>query len=419
MKLYKYQADYANSLATFDITNKSRQIGFSSCGIAYKAVKRCYHEDIDQLLVSSSQRQSNKLMTYVEKWLRVYEKLWGMKLKKDNQTEKVFDTGRAIYCMPSKPETIRGFPGDVRLDEFALHPEADRIFEALLPSISSNKKYQISICSTPLGQSNMFYRIFTDEKRFPDFKRTQIDCYSAIKMGCKLNIDVIKRNFDEDSFKQEFECQFIDEATSYFPYELIQRCVARVETLVDGINFMGIDIGRKKDLTCVYVVTFFEDKFYFKHMETWQNMEYAAQLKLLCDSIKKNEIARGYIDSTGLGNNLAEDLANEFDFIEQVWFTTDIKQDLVLRVKTLMEQKRIEIPDEQDLIRDIHAIRKNVTPSNNIVFSADRNETGHADRFWALALAVAAGNEEMEYDRYPVEILTKNVREADRILKGY
>ncbi len=67
MKLYKYQSDYAKSKETFDIVNKSRQIGFSSFAIAYKAVKRCYHDEIDQLLVSSSQRQSNKLMSYVEK----------------------------------------------------------------------------------------------------------------------------------------------------------------------------------------------------------------------------------------------------------------------------------------------------------------------------------------------------------------
>ncbi len=419
MKLYKYQSDYVKDRSTFDIINKSRQIGFSSCAIAYKAVRRCYLEDIEQLLVSSSQRQSNKLMKYVENWLEIYSKLWGIKLKKDNRTEKEFFNGKTIHCLPSRPETIRGFPGDVRLDEFALHPDADRLFEALLPSISSNTKYQISICSTPLGQSNMFYRIFTDTKRFPDFKRKQIDCYNAIKMGCKLNIDVIKRNFDEDSFKQEFECQFIDEATSYFPFELIQRCVAREESNIDGINFIGIDIGRKKDLTCVYITTLFENKFYFKHLETWQNIEYSEQLKLLTDTIKKGEISRGMIDSTGIGNNLAEDLANEFSFIEKVWFTPDIKQELVLRVKTLLEQRRIELPDERDLITDIHAIRKSITPSNNIVFNANRNETGHADRFWALALAIAAASEDLEYERYPVEIISRPVMESDNILKGY
>ncbi len=321
--------------------------------------------------------------------------------------------------MPSKPETIRGFPGDVRLDEFALHPEADRIFEALLPSISSNSKYQISICSTPLGQSNMFYRIFTDINGFPDFKRSQIDCYSAIKMGCKLNIEVIKRNFDEDSFRQEFECQFIDEATSYFPYDLIQKCIAREEKNTDGTNFIGIDIGRKKDLTCVYIATLSQGKFYFKFMETWQNMSYASQLRLISDTIKKNEISAGMIDATGLGNNLAEDLSNEFPFIEPVWFTAQIKQEMVLRVKTMMEQQRIELPDERDLISDIHAIKKSITPSNNIVFEANRNETGHADRFWALALAVAAGNEDIYNEQCPIIILTKRVREADQIIKGY
>lgn len=139
-KLYPYQKEYSHRTSKLDITNKSRQIGFSSGAVAYKAVRRCYFESIDQMLVSSSQRQADKLMSYVEKWIeRVYSKLWRVKLVKDTVTQKTFSNGKSIYSLPSKPETIRGFPGDVRIDEFALHKDDKKMYEALLPSIVKKK----------------------------------------------------------------------------------------------------------------------------------------------------------------------------------------------------------------------------------------------------------------------------------------
>ena len=142
MKLYPYQKEYANRESNFDITNKSRQIGFSSGAIAYKSIKRVL-TGIDQMLVSSSQRQSNRLMSYCNLYIeRVLKKL-GVKLLKDTETQKTFPNNKSIYCFPSKPETVRGFPGDVRIDEFALFKDDKKMFEALLPSISSKAHYQL------------------------------------------------------------------------------------------------------------------------------------------------------------------------------------------------------------------------------------------------------------------------------------
>ena len=254
MELYSYQKEYVNRKSTFDITNKSRQIGFSSCCIAVKSIDRCL-AGYDQLLVSSSQRQSNKLMSYVETLLSHTLKKGKIKLLKDTTTQKIFPNGKSIYCLPSKPETVRGFPGDVRFDEFALHRDDRKIYEAMLPSITSNTNFQLSIASTPLGCSNMFYDIFSNVLQYPDFVRTQINCYDAIRMGCNMNIEMIKRNFDEDSFKQEFECQFLDESTSFFPYDLLKSCIDDDYTNIQGRSCMGIDIGRTTDKTGIAICT--------------------------------------------------------------------------------------------------------------------------------------------------------------------
>ena len=253
-RLYPYQSEYVKDNSRLIIVNKSRQIGYSTV-IAYKAIKECYFNNTNQLLVSSSQRQANNLMSYVENILEKNYYTKGVKLKKDSQTQKTFDNGKSIYSLPAKPETIRGFSGSITLDEFALCKDDDKILEALMPSISSRAKYSLSICSTPLGCSNKFHSIFTDNLKYPDFNRKQIDCYKAIEQGCNINLDLIRNNFDEDSFRQEFECGFLDESTSFFPYDLLKSCIDDDYTNIHGRSCMGIDIGRTNDKTGIAIVT--------------------------------------------------------------------------------------------------------------------------------------------------------------------
>ncbi|MGZ5567969.1 MAG: terminase large subunit domain-containing protein, partial [Limisphaerales bacterium] len=59
-------------------------------------------------------------------------------------------------------------------------------------------------------------------------------------------------------------------------------------------------------------------------------------------------------------------------------------------VRMAFEDRTIRIPNERLLRADLRAIRKEQTSSGNGRFSADRGVNGHADRFWALALALHA-----------------------------
>ena len=50
----------------------------------------------------------------------------------------------------------------------------------------------------------------------------------------------------------------------------------------------------------------------------------------------------------------------------------------------------MSVQDEQSVREDIHKVKKLSTASGNIRLVAEDNEDGHADRFWALALAYHA-----------------------------
>jgi len=54
------------------------------------------------------------------------------------------------------------------------------------------------------------------------------------------------------------------------------------------------------------------------------------------------------------------------------------------------------LPDNPLIFSDFRAIKKIQTAGDNVRFAADRGKNGHADRFWAAALALHAGKDTSE-----------------------
>ena len=47
----------------------------------------------------------------------------------------------------------------------------------------------------------------------------------------------------------------------------------------------------------------------------------------------------------------------------------------------------MDLPRERGLVAQIHSIKKRVMASGKVCFDAEKTRRGHADRFWAIALA--------------------------------
>ena len=152
---------------------------------------------------------------------------------------------------------------------------------------------------------------------------------------------------------------------------------------------VGIDIGRYEDLTALVFVEKQDDKFIVRKCEAWRNVSYAEQEKRMQYYFSKYMIENANIDATGLGEHLAENLSRKFTFVHPVKFTHELKEKLVLNLKRMMQNGKIVLPDNPKLINSIRAIKRRFTEGNIIKFEADRrHDIGHADLFWALALAV-------------------------------
>ncbi len=392
MYLYGYQRRFAQDASPFRIYNKSRQIGISFLSVL-ESIRTASTARADVLYASSSLRQSKEANRKARQMIHAFNEtgLLGVPIhvKTASKEEIALKNGRKMLFLPSNPSTVRGFSGDVYLDEFALHKDQRKIYQALLPTVT--RGYRLTIISTPMGQNDLFYEIFSQKENYPDFSRHQTTIYDALKEGLPVDAELLRRNTDEETFRQEFLCEFIDEATAFFPYTLIRSCVGEEITELQGENFLGIDVGRHKDLTVMTVMSAIGKRFCFKRTEILKNCDFRTQRETALQIIKEERVRAGCIDATGIGSQLSEEIAKEHATIQPVHFTAALKESIVLHTKKLFEEKNIEIPDNRNLIADIHSIVKTVTPSGNIRFDATRNEQGHADRFWALALALHAG----------------------------
>ena len=104
--------------------------------------------------------------------------------------------------------------------------------------------------------------------------------------------------------------------------------------------------------------------------------------------LSDRSVRRLCVDSTGIGAMLAERLRQRWGHrVEPVHFTAPVKSELAMPLVRLFQEKLVRIPADAAVRQDLHAVRKVVTAAHQLRLDADRGPDGHADRFWALALA--------------------------------
>ena len=181
-----------------------------------------------------------------------------------------------------------------------------------------------------------------------------------------------------------------------------------------GHLFLGVDIGRHRDLTVLWFLECEnprapadERSYITRGVVTLEKQPFTAQRATL-DSylamranqstnqpMNQHAVSRCAIDATGMGAMLAEELGERWGSrVEPVVFTNAVKERMAVRVKRLLEDRRLKIPYDPKIRAAFNSIKRVVTAAGNVRYDADRSEeSGHADAFWALALALEAADD--------------------------
>ena len=315
--------------------------------------------------------------------------------------------GSRVTALPANPDTARGFSANVFLDEFAFHKDSHAIWKALFPVISKNG-LKLRITSTPNGKENKFFELMTAEDGA--WSRHVVDIYKAVADGLPRDVEELRKALaDEDAWAQEFELQWMDGATAWLSWELINAVedekAGRPGLYAGGPCFLGVDIGRRRDLFAAIVLEEVGDVLWVREIAERRGVTFAEQDMILDDLMSRYRVMRVCMDQTGMGEKPVEDAKRRHgaNRIEGVLFTASAKLGLATVGKQAFEDKRIRIPRGVQALRsDLHKLQKVSGPTGAPRFVAESDDAGHADRTWALFLALsAASSPKIEYGYTP------------------
>ena len=415
-----YQMKWLNDKSKIKIWEKSRRIGATYVQ-SFEDVQDCINKKVPAVWFSSADESAAKeYIDYCEKWVKFFHavaKSRGEQVIDSDKDIKAFviefKNGTKIHALSSNPKAFRSKGGKVVLDEFAFHNNPDELWKAARPCITWG--YPLRILSTHNGQNCLYYK-FIDQvvKGKLNWSHHKTPIQLAVDEGLVDKIlqrkttreerDAWIQNekdncFDEYTWLQEYCCIAVDEACAFLPYDLISTCelddILRPLSEIKNDMFIGMDIGRKKDLTVIWVLEKLENILYTRSVIELVKMPFHKQEEILSEVLSCKPFRRCCPDSTGIGMQLSENAQIKFGKyrVEPIMFTNRVKEELAYCLRTHFEDRTVFIPKQHEIREDLHSIRRITTTANNIRFDADRSDNGHADRFWALALALhAAGN---------------------------
>lgn len=414
IQLLGWQKRYIEDRSRRTLLVKSVQVG-GSFAASLRRTLRVLERPRLQIMLSASDRQAVELMEKVKMHTA------GMGVVHDTgffeETSIVthlakFPNGGRIIALPANPDTARGYSGDVLLDEFAIHRDARAIWKAMVGR--TLRGYDLDVLSSFKGKQNKFYELAKEcglhEGIEPDEQPVKAgpwsghwcDIHMAVRQGLPVDIEELRATVgDEEIFMEEFLCVPMDSAADFIPLELILGCeVPNASVEFDYVTrarqFAGFDIGRKRDLSVLWILSEEPDGELTRGVISLARMKFSEQREVARQVAAC--VDRMCIDQTGIGAQLAEELAEEFPGkVEPVTFTGPVKESMAVSVKRRMEERTLGLPESREIRRSIQSVKRFVTAAGNIRFDAARTDAGHADEFWALALAVEAGTGASNY----------------------
>jgi phage FluMu gp28-like protein len=428
-----YQRRWIEDRSRLKLIEKSRQVGLSWAS-AYALVRRQADPAarLDAWVASRDATQAKLFLDDCRRFARVLDRgarAFGHSVLPAEARAAAqvlpFANGTRLHSLSSNPDAQAGKRGPRLLDEFALHPDPRRLYAVAYPGITWGG--QLEILSTHRGATNFFNTLVVEARHGgnpKNFSLHRVTLQDALDQGflAKLQarlpsddprqaldaaayFDFIRASCaDHETFLQEYMCVPADESTAFLPWDLIAACeYAENEPAPLSLPaadssrefFLGVDVGRVHDLTVCWLLERAGGVFLTRDLLTLDRQPFARQEELLWERLALPGLRRACLDATGLGRQLAERAQERFGArrVEAVTFTSAVKEDLAYNLRRVFERRAVRIPSEKNIRADLRAIKKTATSAGNLRFAADRGPGGHADRFWALALALHAASD--------------------------
>jgi len=292
------------------------------------------------------------------------------------------------FLSADNPENIRsfGFRGVV-LDEAARIP-LDVWQYIIRPTISDSRGWAVFI-STPRGR-NWFYDLFG---RGSDPLETQFASFhfpsNANPHFPPQEWEDARRELPADVFRQEYMAEFLEDSAGVFRgidpcvYAAPSEALAKEGRPNPRPAAIGCDLAKHTDFTVLVALDAATAQGIA--MERFNHLDWPIQKERIVEFVRRHR-GRLYLDSTGIGDPIHDDLKIVLPAIEAYRFTAPSKAHLIQRLAVAIEQQQVRIPaDWRVLIEELRRFEYSLGPSGQIAYGAPSGY--HDDCVIALALA--------------------------------
>jgi hypothetical protein len=306
------------------------------------------------------------------------------------------------------PDKHRGTnPFDVVFDEYA--EQTAEIWEAIFQPVLMENNGTASFVFTPKGK-NHAWKLLQMAKDNPLWFVSERGVKDTEVFG-KTELDEIKRNTPSALYAQEYEIAFNEAAGAFFR-RVRQNLYDRNATQPEYGDFqLGVDLAKYQDFTVL--TPFNMNTFRVYPQDRFNQIDWNLQ-KARIEATALRYKARVKIDATGVGDPIVEDLKsrglniNDDDAIK---FTESSRMNLLNHLAMLIEQDKIELPNDEGLLMELEAFQYSLTPLGKVKVGVP--EGIHDDRVISLALAVWGCS-----NMIPIDMYLHNPRFANRELEG-
>ena len=309
----------------------------------------------------------------------------------DEIVDKKNDSELAIYYKNGSiqrfvgaedPDKHRGTaPIDVVFDEYS--EMSERLWTEIFQPVLRENKGTATFVYTPKGK-NHSWKLLQLAKDQPDTWYSDVQSVHTTKMFTDEELKDIKLNTPMALFQQEYECSFLESASSFFR-RTRENTYKAYKAPVDGNNYqLGVDLAKYQDYT---VITPFNlNTFEVGVMDRFNQMDWNLQKARIELAWLNYGKCQTVIDATGVGDPIVEDLAAKKMNVVPFKFTQQSKKELLSHLALLLEQDKIKIPDDDELLAELDAIQWELNSNGNPHIATI--EGMHDDRVMSLALAV-------------------------------
>ncbi|SMB97973.1 Mu-like prophage FluMu protein gp28 [Thermanaeromonas toyohensis ToBE] len=261
----------------------------------------------------------------------------------------------------------------------------DKVYYDVIRAMVLDRGGKVRIETTPNGTQGYVYQLFgqglRDESGY--YKSFHATIYDNPRIP-RDEIERIRREIPEVAFRIEYLAEFVDDDTAVFPWAVLQDVFEDYTPLgkpEPGHRYsIGVDLAKYQDYTVITVLDISEPPYKIAEWYRYRGRLYG-DIVAHVNELQAKYSAKVYLDATGVGDPVAEQVRNCEPFV----FTVRSREELISNLVVQVEQKKLLLPAGNTMLRDELRCFQRVRRGTTV--KAEAPEGRHDDCVMSLALA--------------------------------